>query len=146
MAGACLLLGLSLHVAAETSGEDAQKYRASIMTALRGHAGAASMIVRGLVEDRGALKKHADALAATASELPNIFPEGSNVGDSETLPAIWDEPVKFAAAVKKAQEATANFSKVVAAGGDGAAVAAAFKDVGGACRGCHDNFRVEHEH
>lgn len=138
-----LAAGLATPVAADSPAEDAQKYRVSVMTSLRGHIGAASMIVRGLVEDGGYLQKHADGLASSASELQRLFPAGSAVGDSEALPVIWEQPEEFARAVDEAEAATARLQKVVAEGGDRAAIAAAFKDVGGACRGCHDRFRKD---
>lgn len=128
---------------ADPTPEDAKDYRTSVMTSLRGHVGAASMHVRGLVDDHGGfLAKHAEGLANGAAELKHLFPEGSNVGDSEALPAIWEQPEEFAAAIGEAEEATAAFREAVATG-DRAAIGAAFRDVGNACRGCHDQFRVD---
>jgi len=141
LATALVAIGMAGPLAAETSAEDALEYRESAMTALRGHIGAVAKIVRGLVEDRGFLQKHADALASGAAELDHLFPAGSDVGDSEALPVIWENPEAFAATVDKAKQATAEFSKVIAEGGNRAAVAAAFREVGGSCRGCHDDFR-----
>ncbi len=46
---AALAVGLSLGAFAEPSAEDALSYRESVMTSLKGHIGAASMIVRGIV-------------------------------------------------------------------------------------------------
>lgn len=145
LAVAGIAAGLTLHAAAEPSAEDAQKYRVSIMTTLRGHIGAASMIVRGLVDDRGQLQHHADGLANGVTEMAHLFPPGSAVGDSEALPAIWEEPEQFADAVEKAQAATAHFQQVIADGGDDEAIGAAFRDVGLACRGCHDRYRVDQD-
>ena len=110
------------------------------MTTLRGHIGAASMIARGLVDNNGQLLAHAEGLSNGAAELKNIFPEGSAVDDSEALPAIWGEPEKFAEAIDAIVAATAEFEDA-AAGGDPAAIGAAFRNVGMSCRGCHDNFR-----
>ncbi len=137
-------LGVSVQVIAETTPEDAKGYRTSVMTALKGHIGAASMTVRGLVDDHGQLAGHASGLASTAAELAHIFPEGSAVDESEALPAIWDEPEKFAAAIAKIQDATAAFV-VAVEGGDQATIGGAFRDVGMSCRGCHDDFRVAHD-
>lgn len=127
---------------ADPTPEDAKDYRQHVMTSLRGHVGAASMHVRGLVDDHGFLVKHAEGLANGAAELKHIFPAGSNVGDSEALALIWEEPEAFARAIEKAEEATMAFQDA-AAGGDRAAIGAAFRDVGAACRGCHDRFRVD---
>lgn len=137
-------LGISIHAAADTTPEDAADYRTAIMTTLRGHLVAASMAVRGLVEDNGHLVDHAHGIANGATELVHIFPEGSNVGESEALPIIWEESEDFAAAVENVQEATAAFS-AAAESGDQDAIRGAFRDVGMACRGCHDRFRVAHD-
>lgn len=127
---------------ADTTPEDALDYRKAVMTALRGHIGAASMIARGLVDNDGHLIGHAEGLAAGAREMERIFQEGSNVGESEALPLIWEEPDAFAEAVSKMQEATAAFL-AAAESGDSEAIGAAFRNVGMSCRGCHDRYRVE---
>ncbi|MDH4108884.1 MAG: cytochrome c [Gammaproteobacteria bacterium] len=137
---AAITLGISIQVVAETTPEDARDYRGSVMTALRGHIGASSMILRGLVEDNGQLLNHAESLANTALELKNLFPAGSNVGESKALPAIWEQQEKFAEAIKATVDATAAFEDAVV-GGDAEAIGAAFRAMGQSCRGCHDNFR-----
>ena len=139
-----LVLGLSLQVTAETSAEDAFKYRQYIMTALKGHAGAVSTQTRGLAGNSDYVANHAKAIANLGTELHTIFQEGSNVEDSEALPIIWEEPEEFAAAVAKAEEAMAALGET-ADGGDMQAIGAAFMNVGKACKGCHESFRVEHD-
>lgn len=127
---------------AEPTPEDALDYRKAVMTALRGHIGAASMITRGLVDDDGHLVGHARGLHAGAMELSRVFQEGSDVGESEALPIIWEEPEAFAEAVADMEEATAAFV-AAAESGDSDAIAAAFRNVGMGCRGCHDRYRVQ---
>lgn len=134
------VLGVSAQVLAETTPEDAKDYRSAVMTAMRGHIGAASLTVRGLVGDHGQLLGHAEGLSNAAAELKHIFPEGSNVGESEALPAIWAEPEKFAEAIQATVDAAAAFEDAVASE-DAEAIGAAFRNVGMSCRGCHDNFR-----
>ena len=87
---------------------------------------------------------HAQGLANSAMELGNIFPEGSNVGESEALPLIWEEPEEFAAAIVKVQDASLEFVEA-AENGDAEAIGGAFRNLGMACRGCHDQFRVAHD-
>ncbi len=140
LVGMVAAFGASLPVVADTTPEDAKDYRSAVMTSLRGHIGAASMIARGLVENTGQLLGHAEGLSNGAAELKNIFPEGSDVEGSEALPAIWSNPDDFAAAIDKMVEATGKFEEA-AAGGDPPAIGAAFREVGMSCRGCHDNFR-----
>jgi cytochrome c556 len=137
-----VMFAASLVAVADTAPEDAKDYRTSVMTSLGGHIGAASMHVRGLVDDNGFLGSHAEALANTARELKHIFPAGSDVDDSEALPVIWEQPEEFQKAIDKVEKATAAFSEAVASG-DKAAIGAAFRDVGAACKGCHDRFRLD---
>lgn len=127
-------------VFADTTSEDAKDYRTAVMTSLRGHVVAASMHVRGLVDGGDFLQKHADGLANGAAELRHLFPEGSAVNESEALPVIWEQPEEFAKAVDEAERATAAFRDTVASGDD-EAIRSAFREVGMACRGCHDQFR-----
>ena len=135
---------LSADSMADATPEDAKDYRSAIMTALRGHIGAASMIARGLIDNDGQLVSHAQGLNNGAMELGKLFPEGSNVGESEALPAIWENPDDFAEAIANMQSATAAFVEA-AESGDGEAIGAAFRNVGMGCRGCHDNFRQQND-
>jgi cytochrome c556 len=140
-----LFLGFSMQVTAETSDDNAFKYRQNIMTALKGHAGAIAMQARGLAGDPSQVANHAKAMASLGSELHLLFAEGSKVEDSESLDAIWEKPEEFAAAVTAAEEAMTALGEV-AESGDMKAIGAAFRDVGKSCKGCHDNFRVSHSH
>lgn len=139
---AVFAVGSSMTAIAETSAEDAKDYRQAMMHAMGGHMSAISMNVRGLVEDHGFMAEHAEALAHAAAELEYIFPAGSDVDDSEALPAIWDEPDAFAGVIADAEQATAAFSEA-AASGDKEAIDAAFREVASACKGCHDRFRMD---
>jgi len=144
MTAVAVTMGISIHAAADTTPEDAADYRSAVMESLRGHIRAASMSVRGLVEDRGQLVNHAQGLANGTKEFDYLFPVGSNVGESEALPVIWEEPDEFAAAIAKVQEASAAFV-AAAESGDAEAIGGAFRNLGGSCRGCHDKFRVAHD-
>lgn len=144
MMAVALTTGISIQAGADTTPEDAYDYRAAVMESLRGHIRAASMSVRGLVEDRGQLVNHAKGMANGTMEFDYLFPEGSNVGESEALPAIWEKPEEFAAAIAKVKEASAAFV-VAAESGDAERIGGAFRELGGACRNCHDQFRVAHD-
>jgi len=143
MLAAVLACSVVMTSHAHPSAEDAFDYRQHVMTALKGHIGAASMIVRGLIEDGGHLIDHAQGLAKGAAEIHRVFQEGSDIEGSEALPAVWEDPEKFAAAIERAESATEKFVQVISDGGDSAAVGAAFRDVGMSCRGCHDDFRAD---
>lgn len=132
----------SFSARAETSSEDAKDYRQAVMSALGAHISAISMHVRGLVDDNGFLDEHAKSLARTAAELGHVFPAGSDVGDSEALPAIWERPEEFTEVVAEAERAAAALAEA-ASSGDRQAVGAALREVDAACRGCHDDFRKD---
>ena len=117
------------------------KYREAVMDVLKGHIAAISMVAFNQVEDTGYQQMHADGLAAATAELGKIFPPDSG-HDSHALPAIWEQPDEFAAAVTEAEAATAGLREAIA-GGDRRAVAQAFKRTGDACKGCHESFRAE---
>jgi cytochrome c556 len=137
-----LVLGFPVQAMADETAEDAYEYREAIMTALKGHAGALSKQVRGLAGDSEYAAKHASAIANLGTELHTIFVEGSAVEDSEALPAIWENPEAFAAALGKAEEAMATLGSA-ADDGDLEAIGAAFMNVGKACKGCHEDFRLD---
>jgi len=141
LAAFTVLLGGALTATAEPSAEDAKDYRAAIMTSLKGHIVASSMIVRGLIDNDGYLVEHAKGLENSVGEIHRVFQHGSNVDESKALPGIWEDAEKFAAAIAKSEEATVAFTKA-AASGDAEAIGGAFRNVGMSCSGCHDDFRM----
>lgn len=116
------------------------KYRQAMMSAIGGHMGASTQIVRGKVMPEGHLAMHAQALAELNSDIAALFPEGSDFGETKAKDVIWQEWDKFQQAADQAKQATAVFADAVA-GGDADTIAAAHKDVGQACKGCHEDFR-----
>ena len=102
-------------------------------------------------EDGGILRSAAgltgdEAVAAMTtikqnySHFPDLFPEGSIVGDSEALPAIWENWEAFTAILDTGM-AAADDAIAAAQAGDAAAYGAAFKVIGGTCGQCHQQFR-----
>ena len=82
----------------------------------------------------------ADTLIRNYTNLPLMFPEGSNVGDSEALPAIWQDWDGFVAIFAKGLQG-ANDMKAAAEAGDAAGYAAALEVIGATCGECHQKFR-----
>jgi cytochrome c556 len=106
---------------------------------------------------RGELEKDAPDFALIAASATDIntraqkieghFPAGTSVEDgydTEALPAIWEKPEEFKAAAQKLVDESAKLAEL-APGGDKAAVGAQAMTMGGACKGCHDNFRLDDE-
>lgn len=74
------------------------------------------------------------------SHIPALFPEGSIVGDSKALPAIWENWEEFVAIAKTGEDAAAA-GLVAAEAGDTAGYAAALQAIGATCGQCHQQFR-----
>jgi cytochrome c556 len=86
-------------------------------------------------------------LKSSSDALPSWFPAGSGPEskyETDAKPEVWTDPVRFAAAVKRLQVETAKF-QTIAASGDLAAIKGQVQAVGGACKNCHDSFRVPEE-
>lgn len=113
--------------------------------------GGAFKAVRGELEsdapDFALIAAKAGDINARAQQIPNHFPALTGVDegyDTEALAAIWKKPEEFkAAAAKLADESTK--LATIAGGGSKDAVAAQAMAMGGACKGCHDQFRLDDE-
>ncbi|NCP13894.1 MAG: cytochrome c [Sphingomonadales bacterium] len=82
-----------------------------------------------------------------AAKIEGHFPTGTSVDDgfdTEALPAIWEKPEAFKAAAQKLVDESAMLV-TVAGQGDKAATSAQAMTMGGACKGCHDKFRLDDE-
>lgn len=95
--------------------------------------------------DFALIAARANDINARAGRLGGYFPAGTSNADgfkTEALPAIWEKPEAVGAAVKKLVDESAKLASL-AAGGDKAAVTAQVMALGGACKGCHEQFRAE---
>ncbi|MDH5738022.1 MAG: cytochrome c [Gammaproteobacteria bacterium] len=121
------------------------KYRQAVMKAVGGHMASMAAILKGKTH-LSELSVHADGMAALAKVVPGVFPEGSgNVGHTEALPVIWTDPQAFKTAMDKYVEAADGMQKA-AASGEMSQVGPAINALGQSCKGCHDDFREEHDH
>ena len=99
----------------------------------------------GLLRSAGALTGP-EAVAAMQTlldnytHIPDLFPEGSIVGESKALPAIWQNWDAFVAIVETGKTAAAA-GLAAAEAGDAAAYGAALQALGGTCGACHQQFR-----
>ena len=130
-------VGVSAAVSAD---EGAIAHRKAIMTAIVGHVKATAAIVKKQVPFTEDLKGHAHALYELAKINAKVFPQGSGSGDTGALPAIWEKPAEFKAAVKAFETAAGNLAKA-ADGGDMGTFMEAFGGLGKSCKGCHSEFR-----
>ena len=93
--------------------------------------------------DFAVIKTSADDLAKAAGKVHGFFPKGTGPEagvKTHALPAIWEKPADFKLALAKLVDGTKAMQKA-AKTNDIAQVKAAFPGVGGACKGCHDQFK-----
>ena len=138
--------GLFAGAAAQAADDPANviKYRQTVMGSIGAHIGAIAAVVKGEVSFTGHVAKHARAMHAASLMIPDIFPPGSDVGETRAKPDIWQNWAKFEAAYKTLQAETGELARV-ADSGDMAAVGAQLGKVGESCGGCHKPFRKPKE-
>lgn len=124
--------------------EDLIKYRRSVMKAIGGHMSATSLIVRGKVPYKAQLTQHVNALKVLSQDIPALFPEDSDFGETHAKQEIWEEWDNFTKAADSAMKSTEILLKTVEAGND-SELPASFKKVGESCKGCHKDFREKDE-
>jgi cytochrome c556 len=115
--------------------------RQAVMKAMGKDMGAVKTLLGGPASELGQAKVHAASIAEEAGKIPSMFPEGSDVGDSEALPAVWSDRAGFEQAAARLGE-LANKLSAAADTGDAKQVTAAFADLGkNGCGGCHQTYR-----
>lgn len=78
-------------------------------------------------------------IATNSADFPNHFPEGSDTGNTEALPAIWENKADFEA---RSQELAKDAEAAIAVAGNGLdAFKPAFGEVASNCKGCHEKYR-----
>lgn len=154
---AALAAGLAGCSGAGTSGEGAAKPAGEVPPVIKERQenfkaiGAAFKAVRGELDagspDFALIAAKASDINARAAKIPDHFPAGTGVDDgfdTEALAAIWAKPEEFKAAAQKLTDESAKLASL-AGGGNKEAVAAQAMAMGGACKGCHDKFRLDDE-
>ena len=109
------------------------------MQAIRGQIASIGVIARGQVHQEN-LAMHARAMSDLARVLPDVFPEGSDVGKSEALPAVWSDPKGFSIQTDLFIEVTRAFLEAAENNGD---VSGTLRRVQRSCKSCHDSFRED---
>ena len=101
---------------------------------------------RGESPDWAALEKAVQTVVDASIDQQKWFAKGTGpeAGKTRALPAIWTKADDFTAAQKMFSERAPKLQAAVKAK-DVAGVQAAFKEVGGSCKNCHDNFRAPEE-
>jgi cytochrome c556 len=111
--------------------------------------GDAFKAIRGQLEkdapDFALIGTKAGEINTAAGKIEGLFPPGTSVDDgykTEALATIWEKPEEFKAATQKLLDESA---KLVTVAGEGKkdAVSAQVMALGGACKGCHEKFRLD---
>jgi cytochrome c556 len=98
---------------------------------------------RGETPDWVALEKASQSVVDASVNQQQWFAKGTGPesGKTRALPEIWSKSEDFTAAQKMFSDRAPKLLAAVKAK-DVPGVQAAFKEVGGSCKNCHDNFRA----
>lgn len=136
-----ILMGSQL--ASATDVEDAIEYRQGVFKTIKWNFGPMAGMVKGKIDfDAAEFSRRADLVAVLAKMPGEGFIDGSDMGDTDAKPEIWENKDKFDSgmdALAKNAAALADAAK----SGDMNIIKPAFGELGKTCKGCHDNFRVE---
>ena len=140
--GLTLITAINLHAQAkEYEAQDLIDYRHELMEAIKGHNKAIKAILEGKVPYNDHLDMHMTSLEALLGRVGELFPEGSDFGETEAKDAVWENPEKFRQTVEKAQNAFQTFKSVLAKGDNRASLDAYKKFGKDSCGNCHKSFR-----
>ncbi|HEX6660368.1 MAG TPA: cytochrome c [Sphingomicrobium sp.] len=94
-----------------------------------------------------AVKSDAATIAGLSRRASGWFPAGTGpeLGKTGAKPEIWKDPRGFSAKLAAFQKAAQLFNAAAAAG-DLNAIKARYSDLNGACKACHDKYRMEMHH
>ncbi len=137
------LAGAGTALAQFKSNDAAVEYRQSAFVVMGEHFERIGAMVQGKApHDATAAARHAEVVAFM-STLPYAGFVDGTAGSARggAGPQIWSERAKFDAAAKKMQTEAANLAQV-AKGNDPAQLRTAFLATAGACKACHDDFRI----
>lgn len=119
------------------------KQRMEAMSAMKDSMAVVGRMLKGETAlDGGEAGRAADAIAAHANDMKQLFPDTaeSRQKASEATPLVWEEQGRFEELADELAEAASLMSQV-AADGDKAALSSRFQAVGRACSACHEDFR-----
>lgn len=141
--GAAIVLGLVASGPVHSLDEGAEvtiDYRQGLMRALGGNMAATAAIVVDGAPFRDNLGTHTRYIADATRDIPALFPEGSDFGETDALASVWEDVEKYAELSRESHEAAVALHEAVEQGDD-AAIMAGFRTLGQSCRSCHEDFR-----
>ena len=127
------------------AGDSPQHERHELMEGVGKAAKVIGAMFRGEAEyDAAAVQESLLTFQDAAGKFGELFPEGSETGEgTEAAPAIWEDRAGFEAALQDWADATGAAIDAAPATLEDAkpAVGPVFQ----ACKGCHDNYRLDEE-
>jgi cytochrome c556 len=142
LAFAVVAMGVASGVLAQVKPEDQIRYRQSVMNVMGRSFGALNAMAKGEAPyNKDAAAKNA-AIVEMMSGLPApAFGAGTEKGaPTKADMKVWSEGEKFKTAYDKM---VGEVKKLPAAAGEEATLKAQVGEVGKACKGCHDDFRLK---
>lgn len=128
---------------AQAKPEQLVKQRQAVMTLQGKYFGPMAGMMQGKVPFNLEVVQRNAGFLDNLSRMPwDGFDPSTKDVKSAALPAIWTDNAKWAEAAERLQNES-NKLYQVSRGGDEAAIKAQIKAVGGACGGCHENFRAK---
>ncbi|GLP97167.1 c-type cytochrome [Paraferrimonas sedimenticola] len=126
------------------SPEHAVKYRQKAFSLMAHNFGDMGDMLKGKKEfDADKFAKRAANVAALSHIPAEGFEPGTDKGETDALPKIWDNMDDFNKRLMDLQTDAAALAKVSAEKGDKRALGQAFKNVAQNCKGCHDTYKKD---
>lgn len=97
-------------------------------------------MLKGAPFDLAAVKAALKDYGNAAAKVPSLFPDDSKTGDTNALPAIWQDKSDFEARFKKLGDDVAAASTAIV---DEATFKATMPGVLKNCGGCHEKYRAK---
>lgn len=143
--GTLLSVGINtLADAAENKATDAIEYRQAAFEVLAWNFGPMGAMVKGKIPFEAKTFAERAAKVAFLSNLPiEGFIPGSEQGDTEAKPIIWQEWDDFKAKMGQLQEESTQLAEVAKTATQIEEVANQFGETAKVCKGCHEKYRED---
>lgn len=140
-----VVLGTLIALPVALAGDDPRHQRHELMENVRDSAKPVGEMLKGEREfDADVLMQSLQMFADAGQVFGDLFPEGTETGEgTEAAPAIWEDRAGFNKALMRWRQATDAAIAADPQSLDDARLA--MQPVFGACKNCHDTYRLEDE-
>lgn len=142
VAATALLLAVFVAHAADDP-DNVIKYRKNVMKTNGANLADAAAIIQGKVSFKDRLLDHAKALETFTRNIPELFPKGSDFGDTEAKDAVWKNWPDFQKKAKDAHEKAVAFTKAVETKSKDLPMK--LRALADGCKACHKDYRHEEQ-